>query len=135
MNIMTAGEPDIPELYRLQLLAFESEAAMIGSRDVPALQETEDDFQRDFAHWTTLKLVTDEDVIVGVIRYRHDGDIVDVGRLMTHSRLPSPRDWQKNSWKPLIQSVPERRESYILVRKAGPISGSTKKWVIDRLRK
>ena len=84
MNIMTAGEPDIPELYRLQLLAFESEAAMIGSRDVPALQETEDDFQRDFAHWTTLKLVTDEDVIVGVIRYRHDGDIVDVGRLMTH---------------------------------------------------
>lgn len=42
MNIMTAGEPDIPELYRLQLLAFESEAAMIGSRDVPALQETEE---------------------------------------------------------------------------------------------
>ena len=84
MKITIAEEGDIPEIYRLQLLAFESEAAMIGSREVPALQETEDDFRRDFAHWTTLKLVTDEDIIVGVIRYRNDGDIIDVGRLMTH---------------------------------------------------
>lgn len=84
MKITIAAEADIPEIYRLQLLAFESEAAMIGSRDVPALQEKEDDFRKDFANWTTLKLVTDEDVIVGVIRYRNDGDIIDVGRLMTH---------------------------------------------------
>lgn len=84
MNIMTAEERDIPEIYRLQLRAFESEAAMIGSRDVPALQEREDDFRRDFSNWTTLKLVADGGGIIGVIRYRHDGDIVDVGRLMTH---------------------------------------------------
>ena len=39
MKIIQADRNDIPELYRLQLLAFESEAEMIGSRDVPALQE------------------------------------------------------------------------------------------------
>ena len=37
MKIIQADRNDIPELYRLQLLAFESEAEMIGSRDVPAL--------------------------------------------------------------------------------------------------
>lgn len=37
MKIVRAKEEDISELYKLQLLAFESEAEMIGSRDVPAL--------------------------------------------------------------------------------------------------
>lgn len=49
-EIATAKVQDIPEIYQLQLLAFESEAAMIGSRDVPALQETEEVFRRDFSN-------------------------------------------------------------------------------------
>lgn len=68
----------------LQLLAFESEAAMIGIRDVPALQETENHCRRDFANWTTLKLLSDDGTIIGVIRYRENDDLVEVGRLMTH---------------------------------------------------
>lgn len=39
MKIVQAELGDVPQLYELQLLAFESEAEMIGSRDVPALQE------------------------------------------------------------------------------------------------
>ena len=35
-----AEEKDIRELYDLQLRAFESEAEMIGSRNVPALMES-----------------------------------------------------------------------------------------------
>ena len=42
IKIIQTNRNDIPELYRLQLLAFESEAEMIGSRDVPALQEAEE---------------------------------------------------------------------------------------------
>ena len=38
MKIVNATESDILELYRLQLLTFESEAEMIGSRMVPALR-------------------------------------------------------------------------------------------------
>ena len=49
MKIIQADRNDIPELYRLQLLAFESEAEMIGSRDVPALQEAEEENARDFS--------------------------------------------------------------------------------------
>ena len=53
---------------------------MIGQFDVPALPETEDDFRYDFVNGTILKLVSDEAVIVGVIRYRYDGSSVDAGR-------------------------------------------------------
>ena len=60
MRIIPADINDVPKLYQLQLLAFESEAAMIGSRDVPALQETEEDARRDFANWETFKLEDDD---------------------------------------------------------------------------
>lgn len=53
---------------------------MIGQFDVPALPEMEDDFRYDFVNETILKLVSDEAVIVGVIRYRYDGSSVDAGR-------------------------------------------------------
>ena len=84
MVIGHAKENDIPELYQLQLLAFESEAEMIESRDVPALQETEKENCKDFSNWTTLKLEEDDGKIIGAIRYRRNSDFVEVGRLMVH---------------------------------------------------
>ena len=84
MKLIPATEQNIPELYDLQLLAFESEAEMIGSRDVPALMESREHHREDFSNWTTLKLVNDAGEIVGAIRYRPDGELIDVGRLMVH---------------------------------------------------
>lgn len=84
MKIVLATPSDIDELYALQLLAFESEAKMIGSRDVPALQETEQDHALDFPTWTTLKMVDDQGKIIGSIRYKETNGIMDVGRLMLH---------------------------------------------------
>ena len=84
MKLIPATEQDIPLLYDLQLLAFESEAEMIGSRDVPALMESREHHRTDFPNWTTLKLVNDAGAIVGAIRYRPDGELIDVGRLMVH---------------------------------------------------
>ena len=84
MKLIPATEQNIPELYDLQLLAFESEAEMIGSRDVPALMESREHHREDVSNWTTLKLVNDAGEIVGAIRYRPDGELIDVGRLMVH---------------------------------------------------
>ena len=84
MRIIPAEIRDIPELYQLQLLAFESEAEMIGSRDVPALQETAEENQTDFANWSTLKLEDDAGRIIGAIRYRPENGFIEVGRLMIH---------------------------------------------------
>ena len=68
MRIIPADIKDLPDLYQLQLLAFESDAAMIGSRDVPARQETEEEARRDFANWDTFKLEDDDGTIIGAIR-------------------------------------------------------------------
>lgn len=84
MRIIRAEIEDIPELYRLQLLAFESEAEMIGSRDVPALQETQEEYRADFPNWHTLKLENEESRIIGAIRYKKSDAIIEVGRLMLH---------------------------------------------------
>lgn len=84
MKITRATEKDIPALYRLQMLAFESEAEMIGSRGVPALQETAEENRRDFANWKTLKLEDDAGALIDAIRYRERDGIVEVGRLMVH---------------------------------------------------
>ena len=83
-KIEIADFDDIDELYQLQLIAFESEAEMIGSREVPALQESKEDNAADFINWQVLKLTSEEDKIIAAIRYRIDGDIVEVGRVMTH---------------------------------------------------
>lgn len=84
MKILPAESSDIPALYRLQLLAFESEAEMIGSRAVPALQETEEEHRADFSNWHTLKLETDTGRMIGAIRYKRNGGTIEVGRLMIH---------------------------------------------------
>lgn len=84
MRIIPADIKDVPKLYQLQLRAFESEAAMIGSRDVPALQETEEEARRDFANWDTVKLEDDDGTLIGAIRCRQDTGFIDVGRLMIH---------------------------------------------------
>ena len=84
MELIRADKNDIHALYVLQLLAFESEAEMIGSRSVPALMETEEAFSNDFRNWNTLKLVNADQVIIGAIRYKEEDGLIDVGRLMVH---------------------------------------------------
>lgn len=84
MRILKANKSDISELYALQLLSFESEAEMIGSRQVPALLESEDENAADFANWDILKLVDDDGKIIGAIRSRQNNGIVEIGRLMVH---------------------------------------------------
>ena len=60
-----AKEKDIRELFDLQLRAFESEAEMIGSRNVPALMESLEENRADFRNWTVLVKRNDEGRIIG----------------------------------------------------------------------
>lgn len=83
MRIEKATEKDINELYEMQLVAFESEAEMVGSRSVPALMESPEENVADFGNWTTLVMRSDDGKIVGAARYRYEGDHIDIGRIMT----------------------------------------------------
>ena len=67
MIMECAKQNDINELYELQLLAFESEAEMIGSRAVPALLESYEEAVLDFENWTVFKTVNENGKIIGSI--------------------------------------------------------------------
>ena len=77
-----AKEKDIKELYDLQLRAFESEAEMIGSRNVPALMESFEENREDFRNWTVLLRRDDQGRIIGAVRYRKNTDHIEIGRVM-----------------------------------------------------
>ena len=125
MKILPAEKSDIPALYRLQLLAFESEAEMIGSCAVPALQETEEEHRADFSNWHTLKLETDTGRMIGAIRYKRNGGTIEVGRLMIH-----PDYRRQGLARKLLSAVdtaaPAPPKRCTPVQKPGPISAFTK---------
>ena len=73
---------DIRELYDLQLRAFESEAEMIGSRNVPALMESYEENRDDFDNWTVLVRRDDCGKIIAAVRFREEGDHIEIGRVM-----------------------------------------------------
>ena len=73
-QIEIATESDIKELYDLQLVAFESEAEMVGSRNVPALLETYEHSCEDFKNWTTLIKRDENGKIIGAARFQQMTD-------------------------------------------------------------
>ena len=77
-----AKEKDIKELFDLQLRAFESEAEMIGSRNVPALLESFEENETDFGSWTVLVKREEFGGIIGAVRFREEDDHIEIGRLM-----------------------------------------------------
>ena len=77
-----ATRNDIKELYDLQLRAFESEAEMIGSRNVPALMETYEHSCEDFDNWSVLVRRDESGKIIGAVRFQPADDHIEIGRLM-----------------------------------------------------
>ena len=83
-KIIRAEFEDLPEILELQYLAYQSEAALFGSKDIPPLKETLEEVQEEYKKGTVLKLVTDEGEIIGSVRaYEKDGTAY-IGKLMVH---------------------------------------------------
>ena len=57
----------IKELFELQRVAFESEAELVGTHDIPPLLETLSDAGGDFPNWKVLK-ITDGNKIIASVR-------------------------------------------------------------------
>lgn len=77
-----AKEKDIRELFDLQLRAFQSEAEMIGSRNVPALMESYEENAADFKNWTVLLKRDVSGRVIGAVRFKNDTDHIEIGRVM-----------------------------------------------------
>ena len=83
VHILKAQRSDLEEILKLQYLAYQSEADLFKSRDIPPLKETLDEVIAEFEKGTVLKLVDGNEIIGSVRAYESDGTVY-IGKLMVH---------------------------------------------------
>jgi ribosomal protein S18 acetylase RimI-like enzyme len=84
MKIVKAEFTDLDEILKLQYLAYQSEAALFGTDDIPPLKETLEEVQEEYNSGVVLKMVSDDDSIIGSVRARENNGTVYIGKLMVH---------------------------------------------------
>ncbi|WP_028517661.1 GNAT family N-acetyltransferase [Ruminococcus flavefaciens] len=75
---------DLQEILQLQYLAYQSEAELFGSRDIPPLKQTLDEVVEEFKSGVILKMVDDNNTIIGSVRAQERDGTVYIGKLMVH---------------------------------------------------
>ncbi len=84
MDISKAPKEDLQEILSLQYLAYQSEAALFGSKDIPPLKQTLDEVIREYEEGIILKMTDDDGVIKGSVRAKEKDGTVYIGKLMVH---------------------------------------------------
>ena len=82
-GISYAKREDLEEILQLQYLAYQSEAALFKSGDIPPLKETLEEVIEEFEAGKVLKLVEDGKIIGSVRASEKDGTVY-IGKLMVH---------------------------------------------------
>jgi len=85
MRILLAQPGDAATILRLQKIAYQTEARLYGD-DIPPLQQTLAELEREFGHFLILKAVGNG-VVVGSVRARRDGGTCHLGRLIVKPEL------------------------------------------------
>lgn len=83
-GIKKAELSDLKEILQLQYLAYQSEADLFGSRDIPPLKQTLDEVVEEFNSGIILKMVDDKNTIIGSVRAKESDGTVYIGKLMIH---------------------------------------------------
>lgn len=84
MRNKKAEYSDLQEILLLQYLAYQSEAELFGSRDIPPLKQSLDEVVEEFRSGVILKMVNDKNTIIGSVRAKESDGTVYIGKLMVH---------------------------------------------------
>lgn len=82
--ILKANKNDLQEILQLQYLAYQSEADLFGSRDIPPLKQTLDEVIEEYNSGVILKMTDDNNIIIGSVRAQERDGTVYIGKLMVH---------------------------------------------------
>ena len=85
--IKKAQKEDLEEIFKLQYLAYQSEAELFGNMDIPPLKQTIEEVYDEFHKGTILKAVNDEGGIIGSVRAYQEKGTVYIGKLMVHPKM------------------------------------------------
>ena len=84
MTIEKADMEDLEEILKLQYLAYQSEAALFGTMDIPPLKQTLEEVRQEYQNGVILKMISEDRKILGSVRAREENGIVSIGKLMVH---------------------------------------------------
>lgn len=84
MYIIKAELCDLLEILDLQYLAYQSEAALFGTKDIPPLKQTLDEVIDEYNKGIILKALNEDGKIVGSVRAHENDCTVYIGKLMVH---------------------------------------------------
>ena len=84
VEIMKAQEKDLQEILQLQYLAYQSEAALFGTQDIPPLKQTLDEVVEEHKNGVILKMADEDGTIIGSVRAREADGTAYIGKLMVH---------------------------------------------------
>lgn len=82
ISISRACPDDLETILALQYAAYQSEAALLGTDDIPPLKQTLAAITAEFGASLFLKAVDDNGNIVGSVRGRLDGGTLFIGKLI-----------------------------------------------------
>lgn len=102
-KISDADEKDLAEILELQYLAYQTEADIYGTRDIPPLKQTLDEIREEYESGLILKM-TDEDgkIIASVRAHEKDGSLY-IGKLMV-----DPEHRRKGYGRLLLSKIEKR---------------------------
>ncbi len=89
MTITNATEDDLQNILELQYLAYQSEAKLFNDTDIPPLKQTLQEIKEEYQRGSILKVLDENDKIIGSVRAYEDNKSVYIGKLIVHP------DWQK----------------------------------------
>ena len=101
--IKNAEWADLPEILQLQCIAYQSEADLFGSRDIPPLKQTLDEVIEEWNSGVILKMTDDTNAIIGSVRAIERDGTVYIGKLMVHP------DYQHKGYGTMLLSEMENR--------------------------
>lgn len=81
---MIAAENDLPAILALQYLAYQSEAKLFNTSDIPPLKQTLPDVEQEYQRGIILKAVDDHGMIVGSVRAHSANATLYIGKLIVH---------------------------------------------------
>lgn len=82
MDIRKAELIDLDEILKLQYLAYQSEAALFGTQDIPPLKQTLEEVKEEFINGIILKMLDEKGNIIGSVRAHEKDGTVFIGKLM-----------------------------------------------------
>ena len=100
--IADALPDDLEQILQLQYLAYQSEAALFGTQDIPPLKQTLEEVRDEYKNGLILKLVSGGRII-GSVRAQEKGTTVFIGKLMVH-----PDFRRKGFGKRLLKEIESR---------------------------